>query len=69
MSDIIDDANDRAQLELERAIAAARGSNGIEYAQTGACLNCETPVEGAAFCDAECREDYERRRRAQGRRW
>lgn len=27
------------------------------------CLNCLEPSQGSAFCDKDCREDYERRTR------
>lgn len=31
---------------------------------TGECLNCEEPLKQGRFCDADCREDYERRVKA-----
>lgn len=33
---------------------------------TGVCLHCETPLsDGRRWCDAECREDWEKRQRAE----
>jgi len=29
--------------------------------RTGRCYNCEDPVPDALYCDADCREDHERR--------
>jgi hypothetical protein len=34
--------------------------------RTGRCLNCDEPSQGA-FCNAGCREDYERFERAEKR--
>lgn len=33
---------------------------------TGQCLNCDEPSQGA-FCNTECREDYERIERSERR--
>ncbi len=65
MSDIIDDANGRAQLDLERAIAAARNSNGLDSPEpTGECLNCQAPViPPARWCDPDCQQDWQLRTR------
>lgn len=58
MADEIDIANDRAAMDLERALAAARGIPGPEA--TGCCLWCEEPVaEGRRWCNAACRDDWE----------
>ncbi len=64
MSDIIDDANDRAARDLALALAAARRPVRPEPTPCGACYNCDASVPpGACFCDADCRDDYELRRR------
>lgn len=33
-----------------------------ELPQTGRCHNCEEPIASGKFCDADCREDYDKRR-------
>lgn len=58
MADIIDQAQDKMEYELEQRIKAARG---IVLPASDNCLYCEEPTEnGARFCCVECREDYER---------
>lgn len=66
VSDMIDDANDRAERDLQLAIRAARCSNGLDAPEpTGHCLNCGERVEPAhRWCDDECRDDWQARRRA-----
>jgi hypothetical protein len=59
--DIIDRANDLAEDERARNIAAAIAAKPIAEA-TGRCLNCATKVRpGRRWCDPECREDWEAR--------
>lgn len=59
MSDIIDTANDYAEV-LTEAARQYRKPEGPKA--TGFCLNCEEVVaEGKRWCDAQCRDDYERR--------
>lgn len=64
MSDEADIANDRAQLDLERAIAAARRSP-ERPEPTDICLNgCgDPPAPGSRWCCSECRDDWEHRQR------
>lgn len=52
-------ARAEAEQDAVRRAAAARGFS--------ECLNCgaRTPTIGDRFCDRYCRDDYERRRRAQ----
>lgn len=66
MADIIDQANDRAEQDLQRAIAAAaRGMPPLPF--TGSCHNCEAILPPSMrFCDADCMRDYEHRRRMKG---
>lgn len=68
MADIIDQANDRAALDLQRALAAAtRGVPPLPF--TGQCHNCEAPLPGSMrFCDADCCRDFEKRLRAEAMR-
>lgn len=62
MSDIIDDANNQAELALQMCLRTRRPSGPTA---TGFCLSCETPVgEGMRWCDANCRDDFERAERA-----
>lgn len=61
MADEIDIANDRAQQDLDRALAAARRHE-PPLAPTGFCYNCTKSLpDGHRFCDKDCREDYEHR--------
>ena len=66
MSDIADITQERAESEAPYLLAAARKPEGP--AATGVCLWCEYPLtEGMRFCNADCRDDYQRdadRRRA-----
>lgn len=68
MADFIDQASDRAEAELERAIAAARRSAPVDPVTE--CVECgETPMPGSRFCCIECRDTHdrlERVRRIQG---
>lgn len=63
MSDIIDQANDRAQQDLDRAIRAARRASAALPEPCGHCLNCGDPVEeGLRWCPGgECRDDWQAR--------
>lgn len=65
MTDVIDSANDRAELELQRAISAARGRSPGPAVVLDECLNqCgEKPRDGSKFCSKECVEDHEGRQR------
>jgi len=65
MTDVIDSANDRAEFELQRAIAAARGRSPASAVVLEECLNqCgEKPREGSKFCSKSCVEDHEYRQR------
>lgn len=62
MADIIDDANELADLHLEAAIYNAQKVTGNERL-TGWCQNdCGEPTRGA-YCSAECRNDAAKRER------
>lgn len=61
--DQIDHANDLAEHEREIAIATA-ASAGPVAAPTGRCLNCGVRLrKDRRWCNAECREDWEARRK------
>jgi hypothetical protein len=67
MSDIIDDANDRAARDLAIAVQAARQSNGLEVAPCGQCLNCGNVVKPPLrWCDADCLADWQARNKRRG---
>lgn len=67
MSDVIDDANDNRDRELEMRITAARGRANLPPATE--CDNgCgEKPRAGSRYCCAECLRDHEDRRRLEKR--
>jgi hypothetical protein len=56
--DDIDRAQAREEMDRDLAIAAARKN---VLLATGECHNCGATVpDGWCFCDADCRDDYER---------
>ena len=60
MSDIIDQANELAEMHLKAAIKNAQNATGNERL-TGFCQNgCGERTHGA-FCSAECRSDFNKR--------
>lgn len=62
MADIADKANDHIERE-NAGLLAKRLPTGP--AACGACHFCGEEVHGEArFCDADCRDDYEREQRA-----
>lgn len=71
MSDWTDNASDLELLQTEVAIAKVReeGKHLQEVLETAAghCLNCEEPLEEGRFCDADCREDFQKRLKFKGR--
>ena len=60
MADIIDDANELADLHLQAALDAAKVTGNERL--TGACHWCDEPTRGA-FCSASCREDANKHER------
>lgn len=67
--DIIDQAADREQMDRDLAIAASH-RHAPALTPVGVCYNCESSVpDGACFCDRDCRDDYERRQRAERLKW
>ena len=63
MSDIIDLANDTAELNLSAAIEACRRAPALPA--RGSCWFCdETLGAGQKFCDSDCASDYEREQAA-----
>lgn len=59
MADIADITTDRAEREAPYLLAASRRPSGP--VAMGICHWCEEPLAGEArFCDAGCRDDYQR---------
>ena len=60
--DIIDQGNAAAEI-FRNAALSQRAPAGPEA--TGFCLNCDARLrEGARWCDANCREDWQKQERA-----
>ncbi len=58
MSDFADEAAAEQDIHLTAALHVRKPSLPI----TGHCHNCGEPVQSLThFCDADCRDDYERR--------
>lgn len=66
--DVIDIANERADLFLNVSLQAARhGTDNLP--PIGHCYNCLEPVPaGACFCDCDCRDDLAKRKRCEALR-
>lgn len=58
--DIVDQASDHTEQLLQVALANKKK----ELRQKGVCYNCDEPLPTGAFCDPDCRDDYEKRDRA-----
>ena len=52
------------EADLTRMSRLLRGRLRPALAFTGSCHNCSEPLKEGCFCDAECRDDHERRFRA-----
>jgi hypothetical protein len=66
MADIIDEANDKAERDLELALRQRKPTLPFK----GSCWNCDLPLMQGLFCDTDCRADWDRRQfqRQQGGR-
>ena len=61
--DIIDQANDLIEREMQARLASRRPA---PLPPTGDCYNCGEILEGdRRWCDADCRDEYDRRARRQ----
>lgn len=62
MGDIIDMANDQAQLILDKQIAIAKGAKlDIFSNESDVCWECDAPVsDGRRWCSKECCEAAEK---------
>lgn len=62
--DVVDAANKIVQLEIDVLIKNRRNQLEKEtLTLKGSCYNCEEPLQGKLFCDVDCREDYDKRKR------
>ncbi|EBX7464781.1 hypothetical protein DS565_01030 [Salmonella enterica subsp. enterica serovar Bareilly] len=60
MADEADIAND---IELERLDVLILNRTRHSLPETGHCYNCGDSVPYGLFCDADCRDDYDKRER------
>jgi predicted nucleic acid-binding Zn ribbon protein len=59
------DEADAADLTQEQALTAALRRRHATLPAVGACYSCAEPVDdGRRFCDADCRQDWERAEKA-----
>lgn len=65
--DILDQTQQTEALFIDLALRQRTASaHSLPY--IGQCYNCEAALpDGVRFCDCDCRNDYERRQRAEGR--
>jgi len=67
--DDIDRAQERDQLLRDIALIEANHHRPPPTPPIGRCYNCESSVPpGVRFCDLDCRDDYDARKRAEARR-
>lgn len=67
MADSADVAAKLQAEEIQHSLQRRRDNDGLLY--NGRCYNCEEQVESPLrFCDADCREDWEKRNRPGGAR-
>jgi len=60
MSDVIDNANDRAEQFLQHSLAVAAKGAALPF--NGECHNCQAELASPLrFCDHDCRDDWQRR--------
>jgi predicted nucleic acid-binding Zn ribbon protein len=68
--DVFDQATEMEERDRDAAIAAQRNKTAV-LPDIGHCHSCEEPrSDGRRFCDADCRDDYDREqkhRKRQGR--
>ena len=60
MADFADDAAEVTEMNLQVALQNARWL-ARQHPFTGLCWQCDEPLQVGAFCDADCRDDYQRR--------
>lgn len=66
MGDLVDEGNDNAARGLESAINKVRAEAGKVLVPKGRCYMCDADVaDGVRFCDAGCRDDWDKQERLQ----
>jgi hypothetical protein len=61
LADVIDEANDRAQANLDKALAKVPKPTATPIG-IGICLNCGEGVDGdGRWCCPECRDEWDHR--------
>lgn len=55
--DIIDEANEKHEMFLSRALARQASATAIPF--SGLCLSCNEPIEQGRYCDKDCRIEHE----------
>ncbi len=65
---MMDDADLASLAEQTRLAQLLRSRMRESLPFTGLCHNCCDPMDEAHFCDADCRDDYEKRRQSHLRR-
>lgn len=65
MADVLDLAQEQTEYLHEKRIKELRTRAGtLEVQPTGYCLSCgETVATGRRFCDADCRDDWQKSNR------
>ncbi|EDS8889467.1 hypothetical protein GQC79_004435 [Salmonella enterica] len=58
-----DEADIASEMELLWTDAALSGLVRHALPETGRCYNCDEVISAGLFCDADCRDDYEKRER------
>lgn len=66
MTDQIDQAQEFEQMRRDIALRE-RVKTKPALPLKGECYNCEATIARGCFCDADCRDDYERREKMKGR--
>jgi len=62
VADFADDASAVTEMNLQVALQNAKGQ-ARAHPFTGICRNCNNSVNKGAFCDTDCRDDYDKRSR------
>ncbi|ELH5514493.1 hypothetical protein Q9W35_001742 [Salmonella enterica] len=65
MADEADIASESEQLRTDGQMRHYQDVNAMRYPlpETGHCHNCDEIISAGLFCDADCRDDYEKRER------
>ncbi len=57
----MDEGDLASQAEQSRMAQLLNGRTRASLPVTGRCHNCNESLDNAHFCDADCRDDYEKR--------